>query len=80
MTGQELLQLYAAGRKDFIRIQLEPGTNLSGANLNNANLCDANLAEVDFTGANLQGANLQNTDLSFSKLIKVNFRRVRRLG
>ena len=36
MTAQELFELYAGGKKDFIRIELEPGTNLSGANLNNA--------------------------------------------
>ena len=78
MDSEELLRRYAAGERDFSKLNLTSlgslreeclvDVNFRHANLTGANLIGANLTGVDFTGANLTGA-----DLTQAELIETNF-------
>ncbi len=82
MTREELLELYALGRRRFNELNLGginlsgeylkgvefTETNLSGANLSNTNLSNADFKSADLSNANLKGANLQRAYLRFAKL------------
>lgn len=57
MNAQELIQRYAAGKRDF-----------SGADLRFADLSQLDLTGVDLSRAVLEGANLQRANLSFANL------------
>ncbi len=61
MTREELLAAYAAGQRDFTKV-----------NLSEANLTGVNLTEADLTGADLYGVNLTGADLSGADLYGVN--------
>ena len=82
-TAERLLQAYAAGRRNFSGLDIEPGVNLSGANLAGIDLSDTDLLFSDFSyadlsqanlsgailsNANLRGANLSDTDLTGADL------------
>ncbi|MDZ7959621.1 MAG: pentapeptide repeat-containing protein [Aulosira sp. DedQUE10] len=71
MTAEELLELYAAGERDFSGINLEEA-NLSGANLSKANFSRANLLGADLSEANLSRANLSYAKLSLCRFIGTN--------
>ena len=62
MTGQELIDRYEAGERDF-----------QGANLEEMDLSYAYLVDANFQGANFRGANLTNTNFSYSILLEANF-------
>jgi uncharacterized protein YjbI with pentapeptide repeats len=67
LQASDLLQLYAAGERNFDRIHLA-GAQLRHANLEGIRMREADLRRVDLAGANLRGAHLLNTDLSGAKL------------
>ncbi|YAF97828.1 MAG: pentapeptide repeat-containing protein [Nodularia sp. CChRGM 3473] len=67
-TAATLVDRYAAGQRDFSRVELG-NAELSGVNLKGCDLSYADLSE-----ANLQGANLRGTDLSFADLSQANLR------
>ena len=67
MTGKELLEEYAQGRRDFIEIDLR-GANLRYANLRGAVLRYANLHGANLRSANLRSADLRGADLDFAGL------------
>jgi uncharacterized protein YjbI with pentapeptide repeats len=54
MTAEELLERYAAGKRDFAGVDLH-GVDLSGAVLRGINLERADLSNVNFSGADLSG-------------------------
>jgi hypothetical protein len=62
VTGGELLERYAAGKRDFRGANLW-GANLRRADLSGADLSGADLSQASLTGANLTGADLTNTCL-----------------
>ncbi|MBO3457442.1 pentapeptide repeat-containing protein [Aetokthonos hydrillicola Thurmond2011] len=67
MTVEELLEQYAAGIRDFHKIELSEA-NLSGAKLSGVNFSHANLSVVNFSGANLSTANLSHAKLNVARL------------
>ncbi len=78
---EELLQLYAAGERNFSNANLRcatllncslPAINLSYAKLNKANLTESNLSGAELTAADLSAANLSHVDLSKGSLIRAN--------
>ena len=62
MEGEELLQKYANGNRDFT------GIVLCEVNLNRANLAQSNFTRAILSLTNLSGANLSGSDLSQAKL------------
>jgi uncharacterized protein YjbI with pentapeptide repeats len=66
LTGEELLDLYGRGHRDF-----------RGANLEGARLLQANLRGADLTGARLEGAQLRQADLAGAQLSRALLRGVR---
>ncbi len=50
MTAEELLERYAAGERDFSRVDLE-GADLRGVELPRITLIEANLRNADLSGA-----------------------------
>ena len=73
MSGEELIEEYAKGRRDFSNVTFEAGTSLSfedlrGANFSHANFSGMNLNVVDISGAKLDYARFYKT-----RLICVNF-------
>lgn len=59
MDVKEFLELYAAGERDFIGVDLSEAS-LRGEDLGGANLSNANLTEACLLCANLSNANLSN--------------------
>ncbi len=88
MNKEELLAAYAAGRRDFVGVDLPGawlqhvdlrgadlrGGDLAGVDLFNANLTGANLAGANLRGAELTGANLTGTDLRDAILMGADLR------
>lgn len=71
MDANELLELYAAGKRDFSGVELSSishRVDLSGANLKEANLSRADLFGVNLSHTNLIGADLRNAYLDFADL------------
>jgi uncharacterized protein YjbI with pentapeptide repeats/very-short-patch-repair endonuclease len=68
MDTSELLERYAAGKRDFFYL------NLSGADLYDADLSGANLSGADLSEADLSRAKLNNAILSEAKLGGANLR------
>jgi uncharacterized protein YjbI with pentapeptide repeats len=77
MTAEELLQRYAAGERDFSRVDLSGArlrdTELPGINLSEANLFGAKLDRASLSGANFSGANLGSAWLEGANLSGANF-------
>lgn len=78
MTSEELLKRYAAGERDFRKVEIWNANlikadlrevNLSGAELRGACLIAANLSE-----ANLDGIRLEGSDLTSASLYKASLR------
>jgi uncharacterized protein YjbI with pentapeptide repeats len=67
MDKQELIDLYAAGARDFSGIHLD-GVNLRGIDLSRADLSKANLSRADLSGATLYRVDLYEADLSGANL------------
>lgn len=83
MDVQELLEQYAARKRNFIWADLQgadltgvelPQINLSRANLSGAIAVGTNLSGANLIKADLSGANLQDANLARSRLYKANFR------
>jgi uncharacterized protein YjbI with pentapeptide repeats len=74
MDGQELVERYGAGERDFRSADLS-GAKLSEVKLSGTNLSRANLTEADLFGANLFGANLSRANLSKTNLLMANLYR-----
>ena len=55
MKASEVLQRYAAGGRNFQRVNLR-GVSFKGEILAGADFSEADLRSANFTGANLQGA------------------------
>ena len=81
MTRDELLSRYAAGERDFRRVNLRgvdlseailTEANLAGACLARASLVRVNLTEANLTGANLFRANLTKATLFYANLSYAN--------
>ena len=68
MNGEELLERYSRGERDFSY------ANLRNADLRNADLSDANLSDADLSCANLSGTNLSDADLSDADFSYANLR------
>ena len=72
-TARDLLQDYAAGKRDFQHADLRNaylrGANLVGAYLRGANLVGADLRGADLQGANLVGAYLRGAYLRGANLV-----------
>jgi uncharacterized protein YjbI with pentapeptide repeats len=56
MKAREVLKKYAAGERNFQRLNLR-GQSFKGKNLAGANFSKADIRSTNFTGANLRGAN-----------------------
>jgi uncharacterized protein YjbI with pentapeptide repeats len=67
MDRQELINLYAAGNRDFSGAHLR-GVNLRGVDLSRADLSQANLSNADLSGATLYRVDLYEADLSAANL------------
>lgn len=67
MDRQELINLYAAGNRDFSGVYLS-GVNLRGIDLSRADLSRANLSNADLSGATLYRVDLYEADLSAANL------------
>jgi uncharacterized protein YjbI with pentapeptide repeats len=67
MERQELIDLYAAGNRDFSGVHLD-GVNLRGVDLSRADLSKANLSRADLSGATLYRVDLYEADLSEANL------------
>jgi uncharacterized protein YjbI with pentapeptide repeats len=67
MDRQELIDLYAAGNRDFSGVHLD-GVNLRGADLSRADLSRADLSKADLSGATLYRVDLYEADLSGANL------------
>lgn len=65
-TAAELLEMYAAGKRDFTAIEL------GAVNLSYANLKGIDLSYADLSAADLQGANLRGADLSYANFREAN--------
>jgi GAF domain-containing protein len=78
MTAVELIEAYAAGKRDFQEANLQGAdlrcADLRKADLRGANLRWANLQGANLQGANLQGANLRGADLRCADLRKADLR------
>ena len=77
MTAEELLERYAAGERDFSRVDLS-GVNLEEVCLDGINLEGANLSRTLFfhstlRKAILRNANLEGADLSITVLDEADF-------
>ncbi|TAF06644.1 MAG: hypothetical protein EAZ77_11895 [Nostocales cyanobacterium] len=70
-NAEELLNLYAAGEKDFQNSDLT-AANLQGANLRYINLTGATLKRADLSSADLRNALLLRANLSNAMLNKAN--------
>ncbi|MDY6781797.1 MAG: pentapeptide repeat-containing protein [Cyanobacteriota bacterium] len=66
MDADELLQRYAAGERNFQRL------NLRGINLRGADLRKINFGRTDLTEADLREANLSQANFNFAKLSRAN--------
>ena len=78
MKAEELLRRYAAGERDFDKLNLTSLGSLReeclvDVNFRHANLTGANLIGANLIGANLTGANLTGADLTQAELIETNF-------
>ncbi|MBW4550384.1 MAG: pentapeptide repeat-containing protein [Aphanocapsa sp. GSE-SYN-MK-11-07L] len=71
LTAEELLERYAAGERDFRKVNLREAC-LSGANLCGINLSRARLSDADLSGINLSEAKLSDADLSRTNLERAN--------
>jgi putative transcriptional regulator len=67
VTGDEIRKQYAAGERDFSRIDLTKA-NLSGIKLTEVVLTAAILKDASLSNADLSQANLDNADLREAKL------------
>ncbi len=68
MDASELLERYAAGQRDFSRVNLS-GADLSGVNLSGVDhQSRTNLSGTDLRGVKLRGARLHGVNLSDAKL------------
>jgi uncharacterized protein YjbI with pentapeptide repeats len=67
MDRQELINLYAAGNRDFSGAHLS-GVNLRGVDLSRADLSQANLSNADLSEAMLYRVDLYEADLSAANL------------
>lgn len=70
-STEELLNLYAAGERDFQNSDLT-AANLQGANLRDINLTGATLKRADLSSADLRNALLLRANLSTAMLNKAN--------
>ncbi len=71
MTRTELLAKYAAGERNFNKVDLS-GENLSNTDLRGIKLRSATLIGTDFTGTNLSNADLEGALLLDALLIRAN--------
>lgn len=69
----ELLNQYAAGKRDFTSIELS-AADLRTTNLKGADLSYAELSSADFSGANLRGVDLSYANLNEANLNGANLR------
>lgn len=67
VSAAELLELYAAGQRDFCSFDLQ-GAQLAGADLSGCSLAEADLSGVDLTAATLTGADLRGADIQGATL------------
>ena len=67
MNRKKLIDLYAAGNRDFSGVHLD-GANLRGVDLSRADLSKANLSKADLSGATLYRVDLYEADLSEANL------------
>jgi len=72
-NATELLNQYAAGKRDFTRIELSV-VDLRSANLKGADLSYAELGKADLSGANLRGVDLGYANLNEANLSGTNLR------
>ncbi|MGD2183410.1 pentapeptide repeat-containing protein [Lusitaniella coriacea] len=75
----EILQLYAAGRRNFQGADLS-GAHLAGIHLQNANFIGANLSGANLSHANLDGVKFVAADLTEVDLRGASLRKVKFLG
>ncbi|MEH1870544.1 pentapeptide repeat-containing protein [Nostoc sp.] len=71
---EELLQLYAAGERDFSFINIEGSDELYRANLSGINLSNSSVGEIFMEESNLSGANLKGAQLGQTCLRNTNLR------
>ncbi len=79
MDVTELIDLYAAGTRDFSAVMLIEA-NLSSVNLSGCDLSNANLSVANLSGANLSGANLTKAKLNVARLSGANLTRAKLNG
>lgn len=79
MDAEEILKWYAAGKRNFSRVDLSKGVTLEEAylieiNLSKANLYSIDLHHSDLSNADLKSTNLEKADLRFTWLTNANLR------
>jgi uncharacterized protein YjbI with pentapeptide repeats len=79
MDVTELIDLYAAGTRDFSSLMLIEA-NLSSINLSGCDLSNANLSVANLSGANLSGANLTKAKLNVARLSGANLTKAKLNG
>lgn len=95
ISVEELIERYAAGKRDFVDICLPDntelieitltqanlkGAKLIGANLSGANLSGTNLSYAYLDGANLTGANLEGANITSASILGANLTRTNLRG
>ena len=65
MKSSEVLKRYAAGERNFQRVNLR-GQSFKGETLSGADFSEADVRSTNFTGANLRGANFLNAKAGLS--------------
>jgi uncharacterized protein YjbI with pentapeptide repeats len=79
ITMAQVLDLYAAGRRDFSHLDFHeawmPGLTLPGIDLAQTNLASANLNGAVLVGASLGGCNLWRANLEMADLQAANLTR-----